>query len=183
MASSSASGSTRPLLIKIKHLSQVRLGRQNYMIWKAHTLAHLCGYELLEFIEGPTTASDPSLVRQDQLLLAWLFSAITPSVLPQIAACLTSYDVWTTLEGIFNSKSKTRLIQLQNQLQLLRKKMMTADEYFAKLTELSEELRQAGVVIDDSELSLIALNGLDETYDSFVTSQTARVDDVSFLPY
>lgn len=45
---------------------------------------------------------------------------------------------------------------------------------------VSKELREAGVVIDDGELSLIALNSLDESYDSFVTSQTARIDEIPF---
>lgn len=76
-----ASGS-RPTLIKIKHLSTVRLDRTNYFTWKAQTLAHLRGHELLEFIESPVAESNPNLIQQDQLLLAWLFSAISASVLP-----------------------------------------------------------------------------------------------------
>lgn len=55
-----------------------------------------------------------------------------------------------------------------------------ADEYFAKLTAMSEELHKAGVIVDDGELSLIAFNGLNETYDPFVTTQTTRVDDIGF---
>lgn len=54
------------------------------------------------------------------------------------------------------------------------------DDYFSKLTGLFEDLREAGVVIEDGELSLIALNGLNEAYDSFVTSQTARIDEICF---
>lgn len=144
-------------------------------------LAHLRDYELLQFIEKPVTLSNPTLTQQDQLLLAWLFSAITPFVLPQIAACMTSFDVWTTLEGIFYARSKTRVIQLQNQIRSLRKDTLSVDEYFAKLTEYSDQLRQVGVIIDDGELSLIALNGLDETYDPFVNVQMARINDISFV--
>lgn len=142
MASSSSFSNTfHPPLIKIKHLSTVCLDRQNYLIWRAHTLAHLRGYELLQFVEKPVTLSDPTLIQQDQLLLAWLFSTITPSILPQVAASQTSFDAWATLEGIFNTKSKTRVIQLQNELRTLRKDMLSVDEYFVKLNELSEELQ------------------------------------------
>lgn len=45
---------------------------------------------------------------------------------------------------------------------------------------MSKELREAGVVVDDGEFSLIALNGLDESYDPFVTAQTGCVEDISF---
>jgi len=52
-----------------------------------------------------------------------------------------------------------------------------------ELTRLAEEVREAGVPLDDSELSLVALNGLDSTFDAFVTSLTARADDLSFAAF
>lgn len=63
---------------------------------------------------------------------------------------------------------------------MLQKQSLSVDDYLAMLTVMAEELREAGVIIDDGELSLIALNGLDEGYDPFVTTLTARVDDISF---
>lgn len=129
------------------------------------------------------TETDPSLTQQDQLLLAWLFSAISPSVLPQITACKTSFDVWSALAAIFNTKSKTRVLQLRNQLQNFQKNDLTDDDYVAQLTTMAEELREAGIAITDGELSLIALNGLDVSYDSFVTAQTARMEDISFASF
>lgn len=150
------------------------------MMWKAHTLAHLRGYELLHFVEKLVTEDDPSLIQQDQLLLAWIFSAISVSMLHQITASRTSHKAWKMLKGIFNTRLKSRIIHLQNQLRSLRKDSLSVDDFFVKLTAISEELREAGVSIDDGELSLIALNGLDETYDPFVTAQIARVEDISF---
>lgn len=131
-------------------------------------------------MEDQITATNASLIQQDQLLLAWPFSMISASILPQITSCHTSFDVWMTLEGIFNTRSKSRIIHLQNQLRNLRKDNLSVDDFFAKLTTLPEELREAGIIIDDDELSLIALNGLDESYDSFVTAQTARIGDINF---
>lgn len=53
------------------------------------------------------------------------------------------------------------------------------DEYFAKHTSMSKEFSEAAVVVDDGKLSPIVLNGLDKSYDPFVTAQTAWVD-ISF---
>lgn len=39
--------------------------------------------------------------------------------------------------------------------------------------------KNSGKPDDDGELSLIALNGLDQSYDPFVTTQTDRVHDMS----
>lgn len=123
------------------------------------------------------------MIQQDQLLLAWLFSAISTSVLPQIASHKTSHDLWTALGAIFNTRSKSRILQLKNQLQNFRKEGLGADDYVARLTTMAEELREAGTSIDDGELTLIALNVLDASYDPFVTAQTVRMDDVSFASF
>lgn len=126
------------------------------------------------------TLIDPALTQQDQLLLVWLFSAISSLILPQVMISKTSFEAWTILEAIFNTRSKARIIQLQNQLRNLRKDALSVENYFSKLVGISEELWEAGVNIDDRELLLIALNSLGESYDSFVTAQTAQIDEICF---
>lgn len=42
--------------------------------------------------------------------------------------------------------------------------------YLLELTRLAEEVQEAGVSLSDGELTLIALNGLDASYDAFVTA-------------
>lgn len=48
---------------------------------------------------------------------------------------------------------------------------------------MAEESCEAGIPLDDDELSLISLNKLDSSYDAFVTAHTARVDEVSFASF
>lgn len=57
---------------------------------------------------------------------------------------------------------------------------MLVNDYIAKISKFVEEFAEASVAIDDGELSLIAMNGLDQTYDPFVTDQIAHGDDISF---
>lgn len=45
---------------------------------------------------------------------------------------------------------------------------------------MAEEIHEAGTMVDVGKLSLIVLNGLDTSYDPFVTTQIVRVDDISF---
>lgn len=53
------------------------------------------------------------------------------------------------------------------------------EAYISELTQLAKEVHD-GVALDDGELSLIALNGLDSSYDSLVNVQIAHVDDIPF---
>lgn len=46
-----------------------------------------------------------------------------------------------------------------------------------------EEVCEAGVTLDDGELTLIALNGLDSSYDAFVMAQFARADEIPFAAF
>lgn len=55
-------------------------------------------------------------------------------------------------------KSKSRVIQLQIQLRSFRKEGLSAIDYIAKLMVMAKELREAGMAIDDGELSLVELN-------------------------
>jgi len=106
---SSASAQASRSVVKIKTTTAIKLDESNFFSWKVHTLANLCGYELLDFIEAPVDTSDSAVVQQDQLLLGLLFSELAPSILSQVTAFTTSYDVWITLQHLFNEiqKSKT----------------------------------------------------------------------------
>lgn len=179
MASSSSATTPKPTLIKIKHLSIVRLDRNDYFTWKVHTMSHLCGYELLQFIEKSITVDGPSMTQQDQLLLAWLFFAISTSLLPQVIIHKTSYKLWVALGQIFNTKLRTRILHLRNQLQNFKKDDLTVVDYISKLTMMAKELREAGVTIEEGDLSLIILNGLDPSYDYFVTAEMSKVEDMT----
>lgn len=57
------------------------------------------------------------------------------------------------------------------------------ETYLMELTRLSEEVQEAGIALDDGELTLIALNDLDASYDVFVTAQTARADHIAFAAF
>lgn len=59
----------------------------------------------------------------------------------------------------------------------------SVEDYIAELTRLAEEVRQVGVALDDRKLTLIALNGLDTSYDAFVTAQSARTDNIPFAAF
>lgn len=101
-------------------------------------------------------------------------------MLPQITTHKTSYDVWISLQDIFNTKSKSHILQLNNQLQTFKMESLSSVDYVARLTTMAEELHKAGISVDDNELMMIILNGLDQSYGSFVTTHTTRVDDSHF---
>lgn len=83
------------------------------------------------------------------------------------------------LQNIFNAKSKTQTLQIKNRLANFK----SVEDYISKLTSLAEEVCEANVALDDSELSLIALNGLHSTYDGFVMTDATQADNIPFSAF
>lgn len=48
---------------------------------------------------------------------------------------------------------------------------------------MAEELREVGVPIDDCDLCLTAMNGLDELYDLIITAESARMEDITIAAF
>jgi hypothetical protein len=82
----------------------LKLHHDNYLSWKFLVLPHVRGHDLLGHLDGSrvapsdSTSSDFKIwFRQDQLLLAWLLSSISESVVSQIIHCNTSAELWNEL--------------------------------------------------------------------------------------
>lgn len=47
----------------------------------------------------------------------------------------------------------------------------------------ADEVRDASIIVEDEELALFALNGLDSSYDTFVIVITTTSGDLSFSEF
>ena len=117
--------------------------------------------------------------RQDQLLLSWLLLSISEGVLAQVIGCSTSSEVWITLEKLFASQSKTRILQLHIQLQSIKKNSLTMGEYFAKIKRVADNLVAVGQPISNDDKMMYLLAGLGSNYDPVVASVTSKPDSFS----
>ena len=91
------------------------------------------GFE--DFIEGASICSDketstrvinPAFLawrRQDRMILSWswIYLSLTPKIMAQIIGYKTSQSAWLALENIFSSSLRARTIQLQLELEILKK--------------------------------------------------------------
>lgn len=81
----------------------VKLTSTNYLLWKTQLQPILCVYDLMEHVDGSSStplvvldvAPNPtyqSWMKRDQLVLSWIISAISESLLPQIVGSETACD-------------------------------------------------------------------------------------------
>jgi hypothetical protein len=122
-------------LTTLNHQINLKLSRDNYMLWQYLLASYLEGQNLFGYIDNSipcplkfisstiipsstsstTTTDSPTLVpnpdykvwvRQDKLILSVNISTISEDILVHIVSLHTSRDVWITLEKMFVAQSK-----------------------------------------------------------------------------
>ncbi|OVA20285.1 hypothetical protein BVC80_157g86 [Macleaya cordata] len=193
-ASSSTSSST-PVSVSttsIHHIVSVKLDSTNYILWRAQFLPLLRGYKLMKYVDGsypcPTTLNadgTPNLQydawqQQDQVLLGWLLSSLSDSILASVARYETAHEVWVAIEKLCASRSQARTLQLEKELRHIRKGDRTMNEYLLHARSLADLLATSGQPIPDRTFQQIVLTGLDNVYDPIVTTLSATVDNSTY---
>ena len=208
MASSSSSDSINTIattnpsshnLINLHHNTTIKLTQDNYLLWKAQIVPYIKGLHLFGFLDGTKPAPPQSITSQssngvgtvitnpeflqwhlqDQLILSALTSSLSESILTHVVKCLTSRDVWKTLECMFSSQDRARLMQIHYQIATLKKGNLSVADYFQRYTNLVDTLASIGNPLNDYELVSYFLSGPGSEYDFFVTSITTRVDPMT----
>ncbi|KAM1385741.1 hypothetical protein ACFX13_032808 [Malus domestica] len=101
----------------------IKLDRTNYPLWRAQFIPLLRSRGLLSFVDGSTICppaflsdADGTLtdtvnplseawIQQDQLVLSWLASSLTPNILSVIVN-----NAWRTLQDRYASSSHNRVV-------------------------------------------------------------------------
>ncbi|KAL5826508.1 hypothetical protein ACOSQ4_018305 [Xanthoceras sorbifolium] len=122
----------------------IKLDRENYPLWRAQVFPAIRAYNLEDYIFesklAPATYVDaPSSVagevnlrlsdeflawkKNDQLLVCWMISTLSKSVVGEVTRCVTAFEVWTTLEKLYSRQSKVSILHLRSQMQNLKKRI------------------------------------------------------------
>ena len=125
------------------------LTRNNHTLWKAQVQSVLKGAQVAHFLNSATpippktvakTAEKPEeqvpnpdydvWVAKDQQILNYLLSSLSRDILAQVAALPTATAVWESIEGMFASQSRARVINTRMALEglLLHRGILHQDE-------------------------------------------------------
>lgn len=139
--SSSASMAGLATSFPINHVINIKLDKENYLLWKAQFLPYLRSSQLIGYVDGSlqcpsrmiTATTDfgasqtlnPAYLTwydQDQMVLSRILSSLTKEMLAHVMNMMTTYEAWTTLEHMFMSRSQARVVPICMQLVNLKKK-------------------------------------------------------------
>jgi hypothetical protein len=121
----------------------------------------------------------------NQQVLRFLLSCMTKDVLSQVTVCRAANEAWKVIKGIFTSARRARTVNSRIALAMTKKEELSVVEYVSKMRFLGDELIAAGKQIDDDELILYIFAGLDQEYNSVITTllvkETLTIGDVYSL--
>ncbi|KAJ4806079.1 Copia protein [Rhynchospora pubera] len=173
---SSSSSSQQVVLINLP--ISTKLTTTNYLSWRSQILPLLHGYNLARHIDSPPPEPtiqaaegrfevNPEFLqwhRQDQLLLGWIRSSLTEQIQSQVVSCATTLEIWSELQKLLSSNSRSRVMDLKRQIQSANKGNLSCADYLQSLRRLADELASVGSPYPDDELVMAAINGLGSDY-------------------
>jgi hypothetical protein len=176
-----------------------KLSKSNYQLWRAQILPPIRAVQLdglltgadetpaktIQVKTGDTTTEQPNpeyarWVSRDQALLGYLLSSLTREVLMGVTTLNTSAEVWSSLEGMFSTRTRARSVNTRIALATTRKAASTMAEFYSKMKSYADEMASSGQRLGDEEFVAYVLTGLDEEiYNSLVSSIVTRVEPIS----
>jgi len=91
-----------------------------------------------------------------------------------VTTTTTSRDAWLALEHVFNTRSQSYVISLHECLSSIHKGSTSAASYLQTIFSIVEELTLIGHSLDDFDLIIYSLSGLDDFYRESTTSVQTR---------
>ncbi|KAK1696039.1 hypothetical protein QYE76_012736 [Lolium multiflorum] len=193
MASSSSATAAANLAAALGSPPTEKLTRQNHLFWKTQVLPALRGAQVLGLLDGSDAAPSKTLevedsekqkstvpneayavwLARDQTVLSYLVKGLDVDLLSHVVGLESAHQVWTTIEGLFASQSRSRVNMLRGALANTKKLELTVPQFISKMRGFASELAAAGKIVDDDELKGYILGGLQGPYTPFVASMNA----------
>ncbi|KAF3970009.1 hypothetical protein CMV_006245 [Castanea mollissima] len=168
------------------HMITIKLSSTNYLLWRSQFLPLLRSQGLLGYVDGsatepPSTISDKDDIvvsnpeytkwkQTDQMILSLICSYLTEEAMSEIVGLTSSCETWQALEASFSHKSKTRELQLKDELQLIKKGTRSVAEYSRAFKTVCDQLSAMGCPVDDTDKVHWFLRGLGAGFSSFSTT-------------
>jgi hypothetical protein len=185
------------LMPNVTQLGSIKLEGPNHLGWVAQFQPILCGYYLQGLLDG-TDPCLPKLIanaagdaqvpnpayvlwlRKDQQLLNLIICSLAPSLVPSMYGLNTSRLAWSNLATRFAAQSWSRISHLKRQLQSLQQGNKIFTEYLNQAKSWADELSAVGKLVEDDDLISLIINGINPTFNSFVTAFTLCDRENSF---
>nr|XP_034918017.1 uncharacterized protein LOC118051473 [Populus alba] len=125
-------------------------------------------------------AANSHWIRQDKLILHVILASTSTTITPLFAAYKTSHEAWTALTRLYAGKSRTRVMQLKENLTLSNRGSCTVTEFLHGIKVIADELAIIDHPVSDDDLTLYILYGLGIEFREIAAPIHARETSLKF---
>lgn len=179
--------------VTFSHTLSEKLDDKNFLLWrqqvepviKAHRLHHyvVCPTIPPRFLteadrdSGNVNSAYTAWEQQDQMLLSWLQSSLSSSILARVLGSVHSYEVWEKIHSYFQHQTRAKARQLRTELRHLSLDDMSVEDFLAKVKSIVDSLASVRDPVSPKEHLDVILEGLTQEYDSVI-----NVIEREFIP-
>ncbi|XP_022000323.1 uncharacterized protein LOC110897898 [Helianthus annuus] len=158
-----------------------------YSAWVKLFKLHAKGYEVLQHIDGTgppaeTDESYDSWAKIDSIVLQWIYGTLSDALLVRILEDqTTAQQAWNKLQSIFQNNKNSRASSLLHAFTITTlSSCESLNDYFQKLKEIAEQLKDVDQPVTELRLVLQMVQGLPLEYDtvaSFINQSNTNWDN------
>ncbi|KAL5825076.1 hypothetical protein ACOSQ3_021139 [Xanthoceras sorbifolium] len=97
----------------------------------------------------------------------WI-SLLYQKVVGQVTKCKSALEVWTKLQNLYLQQSMAKILQLRQQLQIVKKGAQSVSDFVLKIKNIGDALSVAGEEVSERDLLLSLMHGVGHEYDVVV---------------
>ncbi len=182
----------------ISQIVSDKLDKNNFHAWKFRMTNFLMGKGFWEYIDGemenaPELPEHNATTAQVKAFKDWnkvartviylLSISIHESMIGHIQDAISPKQAWDRLVSFDTTNTKARKLQLKNELNTVKKEILSINDYTLKIKGICESLASIGVNVDDDDKVEVCLRGLTPAYKQFKTSIHTRENIPSFANF
>ena len=111
--------------------------------------------------------------RQDSLIMSWLLTTLSDSILSRVVTCRHSFQVWNEIHSHFHALILAKTTQLRLKLRTIKKATHSCNEYLQCIRSLVHFLASISDPVSSREHIDTVLGGLPAEYYGLVSTITA----------
>jgi hypothetical protein len=173
----------------------VKLDEENFLIWCLQVEPVIKGYGIHMFLTDSAISynagsNNDGLEERDRILLSWILSTLSESMLKRVIGCTNSKQLWEKIHTYFKNRARAMVRKYQSELKNIKKKdTESISEYLLRIKILIDSLDFAGRPVNLQKHVDVILEGLPEEYGAAVmlindkspSTATCSVDEIEYI--
>lgn len=144
----------------------------NYDVWRELFYIHCLTFDVLGHVDGSLTRNgdnDQAWIKGGTLMNLWIYDTLAHPLFKSVFKTSgTVRDIWFRIENQFRNNKEAKVMQIDNELCTLELGDQSIRDYTQTLKSLTDLLFNLDSPINDRNLVMYMLNGLNEKFDNII---------------